>query len=136
LGGAQPLFLLGRAANVVRRTQDTGFAARNAEMRSHNGLLVVTEPVGIVELALTGTEVELPSAPTGDLRREVKQITLRGLDVAWEWGLPSVSGAYFWMDAGEILVFPIRDQVQLADFRVRRAAGSVGTTNLRVIYEA
>ena len=105
-------------------------------MRSHNGLLVVTEPVGIVELALTGTEVGLPSTPTGDLRREVKQITLRGLDVAWEWGLSSVSAAYFWMDAGEILVFPIRDQAQLLDFRVRRAAGSTGTTNLRVIYEA
>lgn len=105
-------------------------------MRSHNGVIVVTEPVAIVELALTGADTPLPSPPTGDLLREVRQITIRGRDVAWEWGLLSVSSNWFWMDADEILVFPIRDRAQLADFRIRRAADSVGTTDIRIIYEA
>lgn len=97
---------------------------------------MVTEPVGIVELALTGAETALPSPPTGDLGREIRQITIRGRDVAWEWGLLSVSSDWFWMDADEILVFPIRDRAQLDDFRIRRAADSVGDTDIRVIYEA
>lgn len=136
LGQAQPLKLLGCAANVAQRTLDTGLDARVAVMRGHNGVIVVTEPVAIVELALTGAETPLPSPPSGDLGREVRQITIRGRDVAWEWGLSSVSSDYFWMDAGEILVFPIRDRTQLGDFRLRRAADSVGTTDIRVIYEA
>lgn len=97
---------------------------------------MVTEPVVIAQLALTGADTPLPSPPTGDLRREVRQITIRGRDVAWEWGLLSVSSDFFWMDADEILVFPIRDGVQLGDFRIRRAADSVGTTDIRIIYEA
>jgi hypothetical protein len=136
LGLVLPLFLLGNAANVALKTPSTGFAARIAAVRSHNGVIVVTEPVVIAQLALTGADTPLPSPPTGDLRREVRQITIRGRDVAWEWGLLSVSSDFFWMDADEVLVFPIRDGVQLADFRIRRAADSVGTTDIRIIYEA
>jgi hypothetical protein len=104
-------------------------------MFQRNGIIVVTEPIDIIQIALSGTETPLPNLPTGDLFRDMKQITIISRDVAWEWRLDGVGTDWFWMDAGYILVFPLRESHYASDFRLRRAAEAVGDADVRIIYE-
>lgn len=100
-------------------------------MRLHNGIILVTEAVQIEQLTLTSADTPLPNLPTGDLGRDVKQVTLRSVDQPWEWTFVGV-GAWFWMGAGEILVIPVRDKPHLDSFRIR-AASVAG--DFRIVYE-
>lgn len=104
-------------------------------MLQRNGLIVVTEPIDIIQFALTGTETTLPDQPTGDLLRDVKQFTIISTDVAWEWRLDGVSNDYFWIAEGVIMVFPVRENDYIQRFRLRRAAGASGDADMRLIYE-
>lgn len=100
-------------------------------MRLHNGTILVTEPVQLEAFTLTTSETPLPSLPTGDLGRNVLQVTVRVLGTAWEW-TPDPAGDWFKMLADEILVIPVRDRVFLEALRLR-AVGSSG--DCRIIYE-
>ena len=103
-------------------------------MQRRNSIIVVTEVIDIRQLTLTGSETALPNLPTGDLGRNLSQITIRSRDTAWEWRPSSSNSAWFWMAAGDILVFPIREGT--ADqFQFRRAATAAGTCDMRIIYE-
>lgn len=100
-------------------------------MRLINSTILVTEPIQIETLTLPTSSTPLPNLPTGDLGRDVKQITVRVVDEPWEWQLDGHVG-WFWMDAGEILVIPMRDRPFLESFRLRAASAS---GDCRIIYE-
>ena len=101
-------------------------------MRQHNGVILVTEPVLIKEFTLTSAETSLPDLPTGDLGKQILQITLRSTNAPWEWCFDA-TGGWFWMDTGDIIVLPIRDRVALEDFNFRAESADA---DMRIVYEA
>lgn len=87
--------------------------------------------VGAETLALTSTPTALPNIPAEGY---VTQLTIRSVDQPWEWRLESTPGtSYFWMDAGDIFVVPIRDRSQLVDFTFKAVSA---TADIRILYES
>lgn len=101
-------------------------------VRQHSGTILVTEPVQITQLSLTGAPTSLPSLPSGDLGNQILQVTIRSVDQPWEWRF-GTSGAYFYMATQDIIVLPMRDRVALEAFQFKAVSAPA---DMRIIYEA
>ena len=101
-------------------------------MRQHNGTILVTEALSIVQFSLDTTSQGLPSLPTGDAGDQILQVTLRSVDEPWEFRFGN-SGDYFWMASGDIMVLPVLDRAAIENFEFK--AESI-TADMRIIYEA
>ncbi len=100
-------------------------------MRQHNGTILVTEALSIVQFDLDDVSQGLPSIPTGDAGNQILQVTLRSVDSPWEFRF-GTSGDYFWMGTGDIVVLPFLDRQAITRFEFK----ALTTADMRIIYEA
>jgi hypothetical protein len=101
-------------------------------MRQHNGTILVTEPISIIQYTLPASIQSLPFLPTGDVGQQILQVTLRSADEAWEWSFNGI-GDYFFMAPLDIVVLPVRDRRALEAFVFR---ADTNPADMRIIYEA